>query len=155
MINLYKVIIHSLGCYKCGNCQAFLFVCKAVTITGRREYTIKHFINCKTMGVIYVMKCQCETKYVGKTQREFRRRILEHVGDVRHKRNTSVANHINELHNGYTEVMKFTAIEHIKSTTRIGDIDKKLLQSEAKWINWLNSKSPNGLNEGFTFTPFL
>ncbi|OCT72009.1 hypothetical protein XELAEV_18034990mg [Xenopus laevis] len=107
-----------------------------------------HFINCKTVEAIYIMKCQCGKEYVGKTQREFWRRILEHVGDVRHKRNTSVANHINELHNGNMKVMKFTAVEHIKSTTRIGGIAKKLLQSEAKWIYWQNNKSPNGLMKG-------
>ncbi|OCT76289.1 hypothetical protein XELAEV_18031488mg [Xenopus laevis] len=37
-----------------------------------------------------------------KTLREFCRRILEHVGDVKHKQNTSITNHINEHHNGNT-----------------------------------------------------
>ncbi|OCU00126.1 hypothetical protein XELAEV_18005911mg, partial [Xenopus laevis] len=143
------------GCYRCGDCLACLFVIKTTIFLGREDiakYSIKQFINCKMRGVIYVMECKCGKRYVGKSKREFRRRILEHGGDVRHKRNTSIANHNNELHNGNTGAMKFTAN---KPTTRIGDIDRKLLQSEAKWIYWLNSKSPNGLNEGFTFTPFL
>ncbi|OCT98775.1 hypothetical protein XELAEV_18011009mg [Xenopus laevis] len=116
---------------------------------------MKQFMNCKTTGVIYVMECVCGKRYVGKTKREFRRHILEHVGDVRNKRNTSVANHVNTHHNGDNGVMKFTAVEHIKSTTRIGDLDNKLLQREAEWIYWLNTKVPSGLNEGFTFSPFL
>ncbi|OCT65353.1 hypothetical protein XELAEV_18041592mg [Xenopus laevis] len=95
------------------------------------EYIIKQFMNCTTTGVIYVMECACGKRYVGKTKREFRR-----CGR-------------------YNGVMKFTAVEHIKSTTRIGDIDNKLLQCEAEWIYWLNTKVPAGLNEGFTFSPFL
>ncbi|OCT91964.1 hypothetical protein XELAEV_18015021mg, partial [Xenopus laevis] len=146
------------GCHKCGNCMACPFILKTKVVTGRRDipnYIIKQFINCKTTGVIYVMKCKCDLLYVGKTRREFRRRILEHVGYVRNKRNTTVANHINDMHKGDSAYMRFFAVEHIQQTTRIGDIDKKLLQSEAKWIYWLNTKAPNGLNEGFTFCPFL
>ncbi|OCT88234.1 hypothetical protein XELAEV_18016860mg [Xenopus laevis] len=134
------------GCYRCGDCLACPYVCKSTKIIGRfdiNEYVTKQFMNL------------CGKKYVGKTKREFRRRILEHVGDVRNKRNTSVANHVNLYHNGDNGAMKFTAVEHIKSTTRIGDIDNKLLQREAEWIYWLNTKVPAGLNEGFTFSHFL
>ncbi|OCT98066.1 hypothetical protein XELAEV_18010294mg [Xenopus laevis] len=146
------------GCYRCGNCVACPFVSKRTTFLGRldiKEYSIKHFINCKTTGIIYVMECICGKRYVGKTKREFKRRIMEHVGDVRNKRNTSIANHINEHHFGDCSIMKFIAVDHIKPTTRIGDIDRKLLQREAEWIYWLNSKTPAGLNEGFMFSPFL
>ncbi|OCT76067.1 hypothetical protein XELAEV_18031256mg [Xenopus laevis] len=110
---------------------------------------------CKTQGVIYVMQCACGIEYVGKTIREFRRRIMEHVGDVRHKRNTSIANHINICHNGNTNMMHCIGVEQVLSTTRIGDLDRKLLQKEAEWIYSMGTKSPHGLNEGFTFAPFL
>ncbi|OCT90035.1 hypothetical protein XELAEV_18018650mg, partial [Xenopus laevis] len=146
------------GCYKCGSCLACPFIEKAVVYQGREDkpiYTLEHFMNCKTSGVIYVMTCKCGIRYVGKTKREFRRRILEHIGDVRHRRNTSVARHINEFHNGSLEMLRFTAVDRIEPTMRIGDIDRKLLQREAQWIYWLNTKVPNGLNEGFTFSPFL
>ncbi|OCT94811.1 hypothetical protein XELAEV_18012501mg [Xenopus laevis] len=119
------------------------------------EFKLMHFMNCKTTGVVYIMKRVCNKLYVGKTRREFRRRILEHVGDVRNKHNTSVADHINEFHDGNVNIMKFFAVEHFQLTTRVGDIEKKLLHCEAKWIYWLNSRSPSGLNEGFTFKPFL
>ncbi|OCT96871.1 hypothetical protein XELAEV_18009087mg [Xenopus laevis] len=118
------------GCYKCGTCKACPWINKTIKVEGRADVK-------------------------GKTKRELRRRVLEHVGDVLHKRNTSVANHINRFHNGNTSVMKFIGVEHIKSTIRIDDINRKLLQCEAQWIYWLKSKAPNGLNEGFTFTPFL
>ncbi|OCT95583.1 hypothetical protein XELAEV_18013271mg [Xenopus laevis] len=146
------------GCHKCGSCLACPYIEKAWVYVGRDDkpiYTLEHSMNCKTSGVIYVMTCQCGKCYVGKTKREFRRRILEHVGDVKHKRNTSVARHINETHNGSLEMLKFTAVDLIEPTLRVGDIDKKLLQREAQWIYWLNTRAPNGLNEGFTFSPFL
>ncbi|OCT73790.1 hypothetical protein XELAEV_18032754mg [Xenopus laevis] len=90
-----------------------------------KEYKIKIFINCKTSGIVYFMQCNCSKKYVGKTIREFRRRIMEHVGDVKHKRNTSIANHVNEIHSGDTNTMTFIGIERVDITTRIGDPDRK------------------------------
>ncbi|OCT55633.1 hypothetical protein XELAEV_18000345mg [Xenopus laevis] len=144
------------GCYKCGNCSAYPLVGKIHNVRQSRDnadYTIKNYMNCKSTCVVYLM--QCGIVYVGKTLREFRRRILEHVGDVKHKRNTSIAVHINEHHNGNIKAMQFSAVEQLKQTSRIGDVNKKLLQAEARWIYAMNSKSPNGLNEGFTFSPFL
>ncbi|OCT97277.1 hypothetical protein XELAEV_18009502mg [Xenopus laevis] len=146
------------GCYKFGKCLAYPFILKTTCVTGRMdiaEFKIAYFINCKTAGVVYIMKCACGKNYVGKTRRELKRRILEHVGDVKNKRNTSVATHINEIHDGDTGVVKFFRVEHFFPTTRVGDIDRKLLQCEVKRIYWLNSKGPDGLNEGFTFSPFL
>ncbi|OCT70725.1 hypothetical protein XELAEV_18037650mg [Xenopus laevis] len=135
----------TIGCYKCGNCLACPYIEKTLSVKGRmdiEEYKLSHFMNCKTTSVVYIMRCPCPKLYVGKTCREFRRRILEHIGDVRNKRNTSVAVHINEKHGGKANTMKFFAVEHFQHTTRIGDIDKKLLQCEAKWIYWLNSRAP-------------
>ncbi|OCT61211.1 hypothetical protein XELAEV_18047235mg [Xenopus laevis] len=146
------------GCYKCGDCSACPLVAKTHNVMQSRDnvdYTIKNYMNCKSTCVVYLMQCACGKVYVGKTLREFRRRILEHVGDVKHKRNTSIAVHINECHNGNIKVMQFSAVEQLKQTSRIGDVNKKLLQAEARWIYAMNSKSPNGLNEGFTFSPFL
>ncbi|OCT70307.1 hypothetical protein XELAEV_18037231mg [Xenopus laevis] len=100
--------------------------------TDNIHHNLAHFINCKTQSVIYVMKCACGIEYVGKTIREFRQRIMEHVGDVRHKRNTSIANHINICHNGNTNMMHFIGVEKVLSTTHIGDLDRKLLQKEAE-----------------------
>ncbi|OCT94582.1 hypothetical protein XELAEV_18012259mg [Xenopus laevis] len=143
------------GCYKCGDCLACPLVVKTLNVIQSRDnvdHMIKNYINCKSTCVVYLMQCACGKVYVGKTLREFRRRILEHVGDVKHKRNTSVAVHINECHNGNIKVMQFFAVEQLKQTSRIGDVNKKLLQAEARWIYAMNSKSPNGLNEGFNET---
>ncbi|OCT59808.1 hypothetical protein XELAEV_18000681mg [Xenopus laevis] len=97
------------------------------------------------------MKCKCSIEYVGKTIREFRRRIMEHIGDGRHKRNTSVANHINTMHAGKTEMMHFFGIKKVLNTPRVGDLNRQILQKEAEWIYIMASKAPHGL----TFTPFL
>ncbi|OCT82417.1 hypothetical protein XELAEV_18024947mg, partial [Xenopus laevis] len=119
----------SKGCFKCGNCMVCPFVLKTINIMKKidhKHHNIEHFINCKTQGVIYIMQCGCGLEYVGKTIREFRRRIMEHVG-------------IDKIHN----------------TTRVGDLNRKLLQREAEWIYSMNTKAPHGLNEGFTYAPFL
>lgn len=33
-------------------------------------FRVKHFANCKTRGVVYLMQCQCGAFYVGKTKQE-------------------------------------------------------------------------------------
>ncbi|OCT59690.1 hypothetical protein XELAEV_18000551mg [Xenopus laevis] len=146
------------GCYKCGDCMACPLVERTLTITLIRDnagYKLKSYTNCKSTCVVYVMHCICGKQYVGKTLREFRRRFIEHVGDVKHKHNTSISVHINECHNGNIKAMRFVAVEQLKQTTRVGDVNKKLLKAEARWIYTMNSRSPNGLNKGFTFSPFL
>ncbi|OCT86394.1 hypothetical protein XELAEV_18020076mg [Xenopus laevis] len=144
------------GCHKCGKCVACPFIKRMYSFirkTDNCEHHIKDFINCNTEGVIYMLRCECGMDYIGKTIRQLKWRVMEHVGDVRNKRNTSVANHINEIHAGDTKVMHFMGIEKINHTTRVGDLDKKLLCKEAEWIYSMKSRAPLGLNEGFTFLP--
>lgn len=66
-----------------------------------------------------------------------------------------MARHIRDHHQGNEKVLKFWGIKQIKLGRRKGNLDKTLLKEEAKWIYRLNYLSPNGLNEGFTFTPFI
>ncbi|OCT87222.1 hypothetical protein XELAEV_18020920mg [Xenopus laevis] len=144
-------------CHKCGDCVSCPFILKTTTFVKKidnTQHTIEQFINCKTQGVVNMMKCKCGIEYVGNTIREFQRRVMELVGDVRHKRNTSVANHINTMHAGNIEMMRFFGIQKVLNSTRVGDLNRKLLQKEAKWIYTMASKAPYGL-KGFTFTPFL
>ncbi|OCT71958.1 hypothetical protein XELAEV_18034936mg [Xenopus laevis] len=87
------------GCYKCGKCLVCPFIEKNTSVSRMdiNEYKLMHFRNCKTSGVVYFMRCGCDKRYVGKTRREFRRRILEHVGDDKEVNLEQVHRRLNSL----------------------------------------------------------
>ncbi|XP_056378779.1 uncharacterized protein LOC130274454 [Hyla sarda] len=146
------------GSHKCGHCRACPFMKKteSVTITiSNKLFKIKDFINCSTRAVVYVAVCSCALMYVGKTIRELRRRVLEHIGDIRNKRDTALARHVNEIHGGDTKGMTFFGIEKMNPSSRGGDLDKLLLQREARWIFNLETVTPKGLNELLCYGSFL
>lgn len=58
-------------------------------------------------------------------------------------------------HNHNLAMIGFFALEHIPPHDRGGDIDKQLLQLEAKLIYLLQATRTPGLNEGISYKPFL
>lgn len=86
---------------KCGQCKACAFVTKtkefSSTVT-KKKYTIFDFANRKKKGLVYLCWCSCPKDYIGKTKCEFRRRILDHIGDIRNRRNKTLAKHVWDRH---------------------------------------------------------
>ena len=82
-------------------------------------------------------------------------RISDHrstigTGDER----SPVASHFGQAgHN--VSALRYVGVEHVNSPPRGGDHGKRLLQRETFWIYFLNTMSPNGLNEEFDVKPFL
>lgn len=93
--------------------------------------------------------------YVGKTIREFRRRILEHIGDIEHQRETPLASHMRIHHSSNPLALKFWALEIVSLGERKGNLDRLLLQKEAGWIYRLKTTQPHGINDILSFAPFL
>lgn len=88
---------------------------------------------------------------MGKTLREFRRRVGEHLGDIRHNRDTPIARHVWIEHGGNPKCLQFKGSDTIRPSPRGGDIDRLILQRESFWIFWLQTVTPNGLNEQLNF----
>lgn len=65
---------------------------------------------------------------VGKTIRESRRRILEHIGDIGHSRDTPLAKHMRSIHSHDPFAIDFWVVEAVKLNERRGDLDRLLLQ---------------------------
>ncbi|XP_063782381.1 uncharacterized protein LOC134932160, partial [Pseudophryne corroboree] len=148
------------GCYKCGSCN----ICKLVHRNRKkfsnndnsREYTIKHFINCNSLMVIYLLECPCGLKYVGKTKRVLKLRIQEHARNIKNKITThAIYRHFHEFHHSNPEDMTFKGIEIVNLGERGGDILNKLSKREMFWIFELKTMAPLGFNEGFEIAPFL
>lgn len=148
----------TVGSHPCGTCSFCEFIPKKKSFINpidNHEYKIKDFINCKTSGVVYIAQCCCTLIYVGKTIQPLRRRICQHLSTINRGVDTPISRHVRFFHDGNVKALKFWGIEKVRMGPRKGNLDTKLLQIEAKWIFKLDCRSPKGLNEGFTFTPFL
>ena len=123
--------------------------------TGQ-EYKIKHFINCNTTHVVYMLKCPCSKIYIGQTKRNLKIRIAEHKAAIRHgNMDYAIARHYKERCHGSAATLKFIGLEKVTLPPRGGDMKKLLLQRESFWIFTLNSMEPNGLNESLDLSSFL
>lgn len=147
-----------IGSYSCGNCSFCSYLPKMKESTVPREgkkIQLRQFFNCRSKGIVYVTTCTCPKLYVGKTIQEFRRRISKHLKSMWKGEETPLARHIRNFHQGNFKILKFWGLKQVKMGQRKGNLDKILLKEEAKWIYRLNMLSSNGLNEGFTITPFI
>ena len=146
------------GFYPCLHCVACKNSKKTHTFKStvtNRQYTIRQFVNCSSTNVVYMIMCKCNLQYVGKTSRAVRTRIIEHMSAIRRKDITSpVARHFMEAGHS-TADLSFIVIEQVKKARRGGDLDTKLLQTESRWIFYLQSVNPGGLNEDLSLQCYL
>lgn len=112
-------------------------------ILGDKTFNLKKNIHgCQLVNLIYGLHCEkCNHYvYVGETERSLNERIKEHLADIRHDRDTAVAEHFNQE-------------DHCKE-----DITVQVLQQiydksanyrryiEAQWMQKLNTIRPFGIN---------
>ncbi|XP_069484193.1 serine/threonine-protein kinase 38-like isoform X1 [Ambystoma mexicanum] len=133
-----------VGHHPCGTCS----VCKLTKKTTsfkikQQDWKLKHFSNCKTPNVIYVIECPCGLRYVGQTKRQVNKRIGEHRSRIRCKTHTApLVSHYLEFQHGVDD-MKWWVVDIISNNT---NITNALNHKEAWWIFKLKSIT-NGLNE--------
>lgn len=123
------------GSYPCGSCTfcKFLPKIKEFTIPSYgRKIELCQFINCRSMGIVYVATCTCPKLYVGKTIQEFRQRISKYISSIQRGEETPIARHIRDYHQANVIVLKFWGVSQIKLGRRKGNLDKLLLREEAR-----------------------
>lgn len=128
-----------------------------LTLPNSEMFQPKHFINCNTTGLVYLLRCDCGSHYVGKTKRKFWKRISDYVSDITTGilDKSPVARHFSEKHKYKTDSLKFTALARIHPPLRGGDFDQLVLQTESKWIYRLRANVHPGLNDLIRFASFL
>lgn len=94
--------------------------------------------------MIYRAICPCGMEYIGKTLRELRRRIGEHLRDIRLKYDKPIARHMWQSHPNNTLVIRFMGIDLVKRPERRGNWDILILQRETEWIFHLDTVYPKG-----------
>lgn len=65
----------------CDYCH-FVLTLKDLLVMGSVTIRPRHFVNCETKGIIYLLTGGCDTFYVGKTKRMLWQWIKEHVDDI-------------------------------------------------------------------------
>lgn len=80
---------HSLGMFPCSKWQICPFVDRTRTFREAKdikEYEIRDLINCSTERVIYMLTCPCPKIYIGKTKRQLKIRIGEHLREIKREK---------------------------------------------------------------------
>ena len=115
--------------------------------TTKFSFKIRENLTCNDNHLIYLIECrECCKQYIGQTKRSLRRRIYEHVNDIRNhpKRPTSVSAHFNtscmrdDLK--ITPIFKCPVFEDEEKTTRTR------LEIEQYFISAFKTYYPYGLN---------
>ena len=123
---------------RCQKCK-FILRCSNVIIHDH-NYNLKHNFDCNSKNIVYVIRClKCNVNYIGQTGNMLRRRLQDHLGDIRHSRNTSVANHFNSKHHNIPNDLRIAAIESVPQP-------RFRLLREAKLIDYFDTMAPKGLN---------
>ena len=125
-------------------------------------YPMKGQFNCASSNLIYLITCKgCNKQYVGETERQLRKRFLEHRRAVLNLDETyAVAKHFKECHLFYPvgplhrkEVaITITPLEQIPDQGSPDANKAKRLDREYFWIDTLETFSPYGLNDDKTMT---
>eukprot|EP00079_Xenopus_tropicalis_P032370 XP_017946141.1 PREDICTED: uncharacterized protein LOC108645441 [Xenopus tropicalis] len=150
------------GCFKCGTRQCITcnYIHKTncfISSTTLKKYQIKHFINCNTRNVIYLLTCtKCKMQYVGQTGRKLKDRIREHVLNITNiNSHTTVAKHFQECSNRSLSFLQVTGIDRVIPNPRGGNISSILIRKETKWIFFLKTRQPYGLNFDYDVTCYV
>lgn len=78
---LNKIHCKYRGTFPCGSCTQcpYLDTRKQIMLPNGQKWKSSHFVNCRRQGIIYMFICSCNAFYIGKTIREFRARMQEHI----------------------------------------------------------------------------
>ncbi|XP_077148241.1 uncharacterized protein LOC143808949 [Ranitomeya variabilis] len=154
------------GMYLCGDCNICPFVSKGSSFTNPGDasvHTLRDYMNCKTMNLIYVIVCSCPMVYVEQTSQELRKRIQQHISNIncarqdlsKGKNISTVAMHFLQVHSSSTHDLRVQGLQMVPNNLRKTDRQGELLRLEARWIFQLGSVAPGGLNEDLLYTGFL
>ena len=99
--------------------------------------------NCETTNVVYGLSCaECnKIVYVGETERCTGERIKEHIADINHRRDKTVAIHFNSGNHTIKD-LKVIIIERCRNNSRYYRKTR-----ETYWIERLNTITPYGANK--------
>lgn len=92
-----------LGTFRCGGCG----YCQCMhtesnfRLPNGRIFKPTHYANCETVGMVYMLSCQCGSFYIGKTKQEFHKGAFRHILSMQ-KSNSDLplGRHVRDAHRG-------------------------------------------------------
>lgn len=108
---------------------------------------VLHNQDCELYNLVYLITCNtCLKQYVGETKRTIRVRLKEHLADIKHSRDSPMANHFNARDHAHF-TMGVTVIDLIKGETDNPSTTSWRRSRESYWIHQLRSLKPLGIND--------
>lgn len=110
-----------LGTFTCGGCPLCQYMnTKSNTLLPNGQtYKPQHYANCKTMGVVYLLMCQCNRFYMGKTKLEFHKRAYRHVTSLTTTNpELPLGRHVRDHHHSIFPQIQFLILDWIHPNPR-------------------------------------
>lgn len=104
------------GTFRCGECNycQFMNTSKSITLPNGEKYRSKHYANCRTIGVVYLLLCDCACFYVGKTMLEFWQRVYRHIVSMKTcNPSLPLVRHVTAIHDGVFPNISFVILDRI------------------------------------------
>jgi hypothetical protein len=122
------------------NCEICKKTWHTETITDQRGTNFRLIpFNCQKKNVIYIIHCDlCNINYVGLTTQKLKQRIMNHISNIRTKKNTSVSRHFNQPCHRSEDHLKIAIIDESYSSSN-------LHIREGLWMSMLGTVT-NGIN---------
>lgn len=147
----------NLGLLKCLDFRTCFWLQegKRFCLPNVRTHILKHRVDCETAGVIYLINYTWVAFYVGKTRRQLRHTLQDHLYDIQEGRIYKlVPRHLGLFHKYDPNAVSCRVLEHVPEPLRSGDWDNLILHRESRWIHTLNAMVVPGLNDAVSFKPF-
>ena len=117
------------------------------TVTGDEHSCMKK-VSCRSSNLIYCITCNvCGKQYVGQTMRRLRNRFYTHYYLIKEsKQDKSVSRHLTKDDHNINWNFSISILEFIKVAPDGPGAKEVRNQVEKKWIHWMRTTSPDGLN---------
>lgn len=153
------------GFHYCTRCNACKITRKPGTkkkktqfqsIVTQQQFDIKPLITCDSDHVTYVLECPCSLQYVGRTTRQLKVRINEHLTNIKKGYpNHSVSRHFKLYHDSDPSLCTFYGIDKISRDWRGTHMKRAISRNETYWLYKLRTMQPHGMNIDLDLNCFL
>lgn len=119
------------GTFPCGHCSRCPLMRKEKSFLLPNGETFRplHFAICQTHALVYLMLCEFNACYIGKTKRQFWRCIAKHVYNMQiSNQYLPLGRHVVSEHNYKMPKISSVAIDRIHILIRDSDWNRSLLQ---------------------------
>lgn len=112
----------TVGTFPCGSCSycKYMNTRKNIYLPNGMPFKPKHYSNCQTTGVVYLILCNCNCFYVGKTVQKLWQRLYHHI------RAMEIANpdlplgrHDAQIHNGICPTISVMVLDRLHPRWRL------------------------------------